>query len=88
VIEHLTPLLVGIISCASLTAALLFLRFWRHTHDRFFVFFALSFAIEGLNRIVLYLQVGPNEEAPVYYIVRLVAYGLIVAAIVDKNRRR
>jgi hypothetical protein len=38
--------------------------------------------------MVLYLPVGPNEEAPVYYMVRLVAYGLIVAAIVDKNRRR
>ena len=86
--EHLTPLLVGIIACASLTAALFFLRFWRHTRDRFFVFFALSFAIEGVNRVVLYLFVGPNEEAPVYYLVRLVAYGLIVAAIVDKNRRR
>lgn len=86
--EHLAPLLVGMIACASLTAALFFLRFWRHTRDRFFVFFALSFAIEGVNRVVLYLFVGPNEEAPVYYLVRLVAYGLIVAAIADKNRRR
>ena len=87
-IEHITPILVGIIACASLTAALFFLRFWLHTRDRFFIFFALSFAIEGVNRVVLYLSVGPNEEAPVYYLVRLVAYGLIVAAIVDKNRRR
>jgi hypothetical protein len=85
---HAVPILVGIIACASLTAALFFLRFWRHTHDRFFLFFALSFAIEGANRIVLYLFVGPNEDAPVYYLVRLVAYGLIVAAIVDKNRSR
>jgi len=88
VIDHVVPVLVGLIACASLTAALFFLRFWRHTRDRFFIFFALSFAIEGVNRIVLYLFVGPNEEAPVYYLVRLVAYGLIVAAIVDKNRRR
>ena len=84
---HAAPLLVGFIACASLTAALYFVRFWTHTRDRFFLFFALSFAIEGVNRIVLYLFVGPNEEAPVYYVVRLVAYGLIVAAIVDKNRR-
>ena len=86
--DHVTPILVGIIATASLTAALFFLRFWRHTRDRFFLFFALSFFIEGVNRIVLYLPVGPNEEAPVYYMVRLVAYGLIVAAIIDKNRRR
>ena len=80
--------LVGVIGCASLTAALFFLRFWKHTRDRFFLFFALSFAVEGVNRVILFLSVGPNEEAPVYYLVRLVAYGLIVAAIVDKNRRR
>jgi len=83
---HAPPILIGIIACASLTAALFFLRFWAHTRDRFFLFFALSFAIEGVNRVVLYLFVGPNEDAPVYYLVRLVAYGLIVAAIVDKNR--
>ena len=27
-----------------------------------------------------------NEGEPGYYVVRLVAYGLIIAAIVDKNR--
>lgn len=83
----ITPVLVGIIACASLTAAVFFLRFWRHTRDRFFLFFALSFALEGLNRVILYLFVGPNEDAPVWFTVRLVAYGLIVAAIIDKNRR-
>lgn len=83
----LTPILVGIIACGSLVAAIFFLRFWFHTRDRFFIFFAVSFAIEAVNRVILYLSVGLNEDAPVYYLVRLVAYGLIVAAIVDKNRR-
>lgn len=36
--------------------------------------------------MLLYLLVGLDEEAPVYYLVRLVAYGLILAAIVHKNR--
>jgi H+/Cl- antiporter ClcA len=61
-------------------------RFERATRDRFFLCFALSFALEGVNRVLLYLLVGPNEDAPVYYLVRLVAYGLIIAAIVGKNR--
>jgi len=30
--------------------------------------------------------VGLNDEAPVYYLIRLIAYGLILAAIIDKNR--
>jgi len=82
----LNDILVGAIAMASLASALFFLRFWRATHDRFFLFFALSFAIEGVNRVVLWVSVGNNEGAPVYYVVRLVAYGLILAAIIDKNR--
>jgi hypothetical protein len=83
----MNDLLVGGIATGSLVAALFFLRFWRATHDRFFLLFALSFALEGINRVLLWVFVGPNEDAPVYYLIRLVAYGLILAAIVQKNRR-
>ena len=79
-------LLIGGIVTASLLAGLFFLRFWRATGDRFFLLFALSFWIEGLNRLALNFFVGPNEDAPLYYLVRLFAYGLIIAAIVMKNR--
>jgi hypothetical protein len=78
--------LAGGIITASFLAGLFFLRFWRETRDRFFLLFALSFWIEGANRFMLTRYVGPNEDAPVYYLVRLVAYGLIIAAIVMKNR--
>ena len=84
--DQLNDILVGAIAMASLASALFFLRFWRSTRDRFFLFFALSFAIEGFNRVVLWMSVGNNEDAPVYYVVRLVAYGLILAAIIEKNR--
>lgn len=84
----LDAMLVGAISACCLVAALFFLRYWRTTRDRFFLFFALSFFIEGLNRAASYRLVGPNEDAPEYYLVRLLAYGLILVAIVDKNRKR
>ena len=84
----INDILVGGISTASIVAGLFFFRFWRSTRDRFVLFFALSFWIEGINRLVLYHWVGPNEDAPGYYLIRLVAYGLIIAAIVDKNRVR
>ncbi|MDQ3026223.1 MAG: DUF5985 family protein [Pseudomonadota bacterium] len=84
----MNEILVGGIATASLVAALFFFRFWRATRDRFFMYFALSFALEGVNRLALYLTVGPNEDAPAYYLVRLLAYGLILAAIIDKNRDR
>ena len=84
----MNELLAGGIATASLVAGLFFLRFWRQTRDRFFLFFAFSFLIEGLNRFALYTLAGLNDAAPIYYIIRLVAYGLIVVAIVDKNRGR
>lgn len=83
----MNALLVGGIATASLLAGLFFFRFWRTTRDRFFLLFAISFWIEGANRFVLNYFVGPDEVEPVYYLIRLVAYGLIIGAIVDKNRK-
>lgn len=82
----MNEMMIGAIAAASLVAGLFFFRFWRATGDRFFLLFALSFWIEGVNRVLLYESVGLDEDAPVYYLIRLVAYGLILAAIIDKNR--
>ena len=79
--------LMGGIAVASFVAGLFFIRYWRHTSDRFFLYFALSFLMEAANRIAMILFLEPNEDVPGYYVVRLGAYGLIVAAIVDKNRK-
>jgi len=84
----MNQMLSGAIAIASLVAALFFLRFWRNTRDRFFLYFALSFALEGLNRIAMGLLVQLTEDNPLFYSVRVVAYGLIVAAIWRKNRER
>jgi hypothetical protein len=81
----MNELLAGGIATASLIAGLFFLRFWRQTRDRFFMFFAASFLIEGVNRFALYALAGLDDQHPIYYVIRLVAYGLIVWAIVDKN---
>ena len=82
--------LLGMISMGCAVAALLFLRFWRTGRDRFFLFFAAAFAIESVNRFVFALQGPPasNEYQMGYVILRLVAFLLIVAAILDKNTRR
>ena len=84
----MNELLAGGIATASLIAGLFFFRFWRQTRDRFFLFFALSFVIEGLNRFALYALAGLDDQHPIYYLIRLVAYGLIVWAILDKNFQR
>ena len=78
-------ILVGGIAVAAFAAGLFFFRFWRKTRDRFFLFFALAFWIEGAHRIAIFHLVGP-EVSPLHYLPRLVGYGLIVFAIIDKNR--
>jgi hypothetical protein len=80
--------ILGAIAMATLVASLFFLRFWKDTHDRFFLFFAVAFFVEALNRIVLGLTAVPQEDEPFFYLVRLFAFGLIIAAIVDKNRAK
>lgn len=78
--------LLGVIVTASLTAAGFFWRFYRQTHDNLFLAFAAAFAIEGINRMAFLVVDKPSEGSPVIYMVRLVAFLLILGAIVAKNR--
>ena len=81
----MSDLIAGAIAMASFIIALFFLRFWRDSRDRFFLYFALSFGIEGVHRIVSALTYDDNEDSPLHYLVRLLAYGLILWAILEKN---
>ena len=83
---HLTEFFSGAAALASLAVALFFLRYWRETRDRFFALFGLAFAAFGLNRFVLALLGGPSENRAALYLIRLVAFLLILIAIVEKNR--
>lgn len=80
-------LLTGAIAVANLLVGLFLFRFWRNSRDSFFLLFALSFWIEALDRVGLGLLDGASESQPLFYGGRIVAYGLIVVAIWQKNRR-
>ena len=81
------PFLLGSLSMACAVASLFFLRYWKIAQDRFFVYFAIAFAVMGLNWIGLVLS-DPTDERHYYlYVLRLVAFALIIAGIIDKNRR-
>ena len=84
----MTPLMAGAIAMASLTIALFFVRFWRSSGDRFFLYFALSFTIEGLHRVYAVMRDNGGEDSPLHYLIRLLAYGLILWAILEKNLPR
>src|SRR5204862_2573010 len=82
----LPTFLTGVLTTLSGVIALFFLRYWRSTRDRFFLLFACAFAALGLNWGI---QAGttPAQEGQHWaYVIRLVAFLLILVAIADKNR--
>lgn len=79
---------MGALALGSWVVGLFFLRFWRDTGDRLFGMFAASFWLFALTRIILAVTSEHSESRNFVYWIRLVAFVLILIAIVDKNRGR
>lgn len=76
----------GVSACAAGISALMFATFWRDTADRLFLRFAFAFSMFAINYAAL-AMVPPAEEARHWlYVIRLIGFALILAAVVDKNR--
>ena len=80
------PLVAGAIAMGYLVCGLFFLRFWRDARDRLFLLFALAFFLLAVQRVVLALMAASPEATVPVYGLRLLAFLVIIAAIVDKNR--
>lgn len=80
-------MLLGAIAACCFIIGLFFLRFWKATRDKFFLFFAISFFIEAANRTSLVLFFDLHEALPSYYIIRVISYSFIILAILVKNKR-
>ena len=79
----------GATAMGSLVVALFFLRFWRNSADRFFLYFALSFLVQCAHRIYVALVLQrEHDDNPLHYAIRLLAYLLILWAILEKNLPR
>ena len=78
-------MLLGAIAMTCFIASLFFARFWKTTQDRFFLYFAISFFIEGCGRVMLGLTDYSNEQEPLFYLIRLIAFMIILWAIIEKN---
>lgn len=83
---QLVPFLQGICAATALAVGLLFFRFWRETADRLFAYFGAAFALLAVSWTLLALVPAGHESRPYIYVVRLVSFLLIIAAIVEKNR--
>jgi hypothetical protein len=86
ILDTVGPFLSGAIMMALWTIGFFFFRFWKRTRDRFFFTFATAFWVMAVERIVLALVDPAHEMRPFIYMIRLVAFMLIIVAIVDKNR--
>jgi uncharacterized membrane protein HdeD (DUF308 family) len=84
----ITAFLLGVIAAFSVIAGVFFVRFWRETHDSFFLAFAAFFFVEAGNRVALLFLTRPNEGSPWIYVIRLVALLIILTAILQKNYGR
>lgn len=83
----LNQFLYGAACMAGLAIALFFFLFWRRSRDRLFALFGVSFAILSVERVILAAMHAQNEFVPYVYLIRLLAFVVIIVAIVDKNRR-
>lgn len=77
----------GMLVAGYLVAALFFLRFRRETGERLFLAFSVAFALLAVQRLALALIPRSERNDVLIYGLRLLAFVLILAAIVDKNRK-
>lgn len=78
----------GMLIMGYLVAGLFFLRFWHETRDRLFGIFAGAFWLLGVQRgLLAIVETSPAGTIWVYGL-RLLAFVLMLVAIVDKNRDR
>lgn len=81
------PFLWGALAMGSAVIALHFLRYWRDSRDPLFAYFSVAFLALGLNWLGLALVNPESETRHILYLLRLVAFMLIIVGIVSKNRR-
>ena len=79
------PLITGMLVLAAAMVGLHFLRFWKSSRAGFFLCFALSFFIQSAQWLHSGLYHGTSDYSPLYYLARLLAYGLIAWAILRRN---
>jgi hypothetical protein len=81
----LTAFLSGIVTAAYAVSGLFFLRFWRRTQDRLFLGFAIAFGLLALNQALVGVLGGAFEDQALLYLIRLIAFLLIILSIARKN---
>jgi hypothetical protein len=77
--------LAGAVTLGYLVAAGFFVSFWRKTRDRLFLAFGIAFALFALNQLLASAFVVVFEPTSLIYLLRILGFVIILAAILDKN---
>jgi hypothetical protein len=80
--------LSGMVVMGFAVASLLFLSFWRRTRQALFLTFAASFLLLGTSYAWLAMTDIPVEERSQLFLLRLLAFALIIVAIFQSNRAK
>jgi len=80
-----TDFLHGALTLASAAIGLFFLRYWRASRDRLYLFFCAAFWL--LSAQWLLFSALPHLVT-LAHVLRFVAFILIALAVLDKNRQR
>ena len=77
----------GVLAMSTLVAAMFLLHYWRTTRDRLFGFFAAAFAVMSAQWTASALAGTDEVHHPYPLLLRLCAFLMIIAGVMDKNRR-
>ncbi|MBX3041156.1 MAG: hypothetical protein KF789_10675 [Bdellovibrionaceae bacterium] len=83
---NMSAFLVGAITMASFIIGLFFIKFYRRTRDRLLLLFGNSFLLLGVERLLLMGVPQENEARSFIYVIRLIAFSMIIVGIILKNR--
>jgi len=83
----IVPFLHGTVAMGCVAVALFFLRFWQQSRDRLFLRFSAAFWLLALSYALLGTMPLATEWRVYVFVVRLLAYCVILYGIVEKNRK-
>lgn len=88
-IDSVLQFLYGGLTMMCIAIGFFFLNSWRlgQPRDRFFLWFMAAFWALGASWGVHLIFVTPSETGANVYVLRVIAFLLIILAIIDKNRR-
>lgn len=78
----------GITLTTFLASSYIFAKFWKETRDRLLGSFSISFLLIAIERILLFSTHATDDGRSYLYVIRLVAFLLILYGIVQTNLSR